>query len=46
VLFPKALNWKYIVGFIAVLVSTAYTFYLKGEKAKAKAAVKAAEESA
>merc|ERR1712205_2854 len=30
VLFPKALNWKYIVGFIAVLVSTAYTFYLKG----------------
>lgn len=41
VLFPKALNWKYIVGFLAVLVSTAYTFYLKGEKNKAKAAAKA-----
>jgi adenosine 3'-phospho 5'-phosphosulfate transporter B3 len=42
VLFPKALNWKYIVGFIAVLVSTAYTFYLKGEKKKAKEAAAAA----
>lgn len=41
ILFPKALNWKYIVGFLAVLVSTAYTFYLKGEKNKAKAAAKA-----
>merc|ERR1712216_95233 len=46
ILFPKALNWKYIAGFIAVLVSTAYTFYLKGEKAKAKEAAKAAEASA
>jgi adenosine 3'-phospho 5'-phosphosulfate transporter B3 len=41
-LFPKELNWKYIVGFIAVLVSTAYTFYLKGEKKKAKEAAAAA----
>ena len=32
ILFPKALNWKYIAGFAAVLVSTAYTFYLKAEK--------------
>ena len=42
ILFPKALNWKYIAGFAAVLVSTAYTFYLKGEKRKAKEAAKAA----
>jgi adenosine 3'-phospho 5'-phosphosulfate transporter B3 len=42
ILFPKALNWKYIAGFAAVLVSTAYTFYLKGEKNKAKEAAKAA----
>ena len=42
ILFPKALNWKYIAGFVAVLVSTAYTFYLKGEKNKAKEAAKAA----
>ena len=31
---------------LACSVSTAYTFYLKGEKAKAKEAAKAAEESA
>ena len=43
VLFPKALNWKYIAGFVAVLISTFYTFYLKQEKTKAKAAKKAAE---
>jgi adenosine 3'-phospho 5'-phosphosulfate transporter B3 len=45
-LFPKELNWKYIAGFIAVLVSTVYTFYLKDQKNKAKAAAKAAEGSA
>jgi len=38
ILFPKALNWKYIAGFAAVLLSTVYTFYLKQEKNKAKAA--------
>ena len=39
-LFPKELNWKYIAGFLAVVVSTVYTFYLKQQKnaAKAKAA--------
>jgi adenosine 3'-phospho 5'-phosphosulfate transporter B3 len=42
-LFPKELNWKYIAGFAAVLVSTIYTFYLKNEKNKAKAAAAAAE---
>lgn len=42
ILFPKALNWKYIVGFAAVLISTAYTFYLKDQKNKVKAASKAA----
>jgi len=46
VLFPKALNWKYIAGFIAVLVSTVYTFYLKSEKRQAKAAAKAAASKA
>ena len=45
-LFPKELNWKYIAGFGAVLVSTVYTFYLKDQKNKAKAAAKAAEGSA
>ncbi|CAL6379108.1 unnamed protein product [Bathycoccus prasinos] len=45
-LFPKELNWKYIAGFGAVLVSTIYTFYLKDQKNKAKAAAKAAEGSA
>jgi len=43
-LFPKELNWKYIAGFIAVVVSTVYTFYLKQQKNAAKA--KAAAESA
>jgi adenosine 3'-phospho 5'-phosphosulfate transporter B3 len=42
-LFPKELNWKYIAGFAAVVVSTIYTFYLKQEKNKAKALAKAAE---
>jgi len=42
-LFPKVLNWKYIAGFGAVLVSTAYTFFLNAEKAKAKAAAKELE---
>ena len=41
ILFPKALNWKYIAGFAAVLISTAYTFYLKAEKKKAKEAAAA-----
>merc|ERR1719253_1310071 len=45
-LFPKELNWKYIAGFIAVLVSTVYTFYLKDQKNKAKEAAAAAEGSA
>jgi len=43
-LFPKELNWKYIAGFAAVVVSTIYTFYLKQQKSKAKAAA-AAESS-
>jgi adenosine 3'-phospho 5'-phosphosulfate transporter B3 len=42
-LFPKELNWKYIAGFAAVVVSTVYTFYLKQQKNAAKAAAKAAE---
>tara|TARA_A100001035_G_C27750734_1_gene486326 strand:+ start:101 stop:1279 length:1179 start_codon:yes stop_codon:yes gene_type:complete len=46
ILFPKELNWKYIAGFAAVVVSTIYTFYLKDQKNKAKAAAKAAEGSA
>ena len=44
-LFPKELNWKYIAGFAAVVVSTIYTFYLKQQKSKAKAAAAAAESS-
>merc|ERR1712216_222983 len=39
-LFPKELNWKYIAGFAAVVVSTVYTFYLKQQKNAAKAAAK------
>mmetsp|Transcript_7681 Transcript_7681/g.25452 ORF Transcript_7681/g.25452 Transcript_7681/m.25452 type:complete len:404 (-) Transcript_7681:241-1452(-) len=37
VLYPKELNWKYIAGFAAVVVSTIYTFYLKQAKKSAKA---------
>ena len=37
ILFPKALNWKYIAGFFMVVVSTLMTFKIKTDKAKAKA---------
>lgn len=43
VLFPKALNWKYIAGFITVVGSIGWTFQLKMEKNAAKAAAKAAK---
>ena len=42
VLFPKALNWKYIAGFVVVVASIAWTFQLKQEKIKAKEAAKLA----
>jgi len=46
ILFPKALNWKYIAGFITVVGSIAWTFQLKQEKIKAKEAAAAAAKAA
>ena len=35
-LFPKELNWKYIAGFAAIVISTVCTFYLTQQKTTAK----------
>jgi len=40
VFYPKVLNWKYIAGFITVVGSIAWTFFLKQEKIALKAAAK------